>query len=132
MVARSAPRPLRALVVEDEQLLVAMLETVLSRLGVVVERSAATRSDAMALLVDEAAFDMAFVDINLDVVGGGIDVAKEAAARGMYVVIVTGNDRVPDDLAGQALLLKPFSADHLEAIVADARRTLSVSHAVRE
>src|SRR5690349_2066255 len=102
MALHAASARLRALVVEDELLHVAMLETMLNNLGVLVERSAATRSEAMKLFVGEAAFDLALVDINLDVAGGGIDVAKAAVAQGLYVVIVTGNDRVPDDLAGQA------------------------------
>jgi hypothetical protein len=58
------------------------------------------------------------------VVGGGIEVAKAAAAQGVYVVVITGNERVPDDLAGHALLLKPFSINQLEAIANAARSHL--------
>ena len=126
MVSRASGRLLRALIVEDEQVVAAMLANVLNHLGIVVAQAATTKTDAMTLLMSGEAVDIALVDVNLDVAGGGIDVAKEAAAQGIYVVIITGNDRVPEDLAGHALLLKPFSVDHLEAVIADARRQVSV------
>jgi hypothetical protein len=40
----------------------------------------------------------------------------------LYVIIITGDHRVPADLAGHALLLKPFSVDQLETIIGQARR----------
>ena len=116
--------PLRALIVEDEAVVAEMLVNVLGHIGIPVVRSVATKSEAMALLTGEQGVDIALVDINLDVAGGGIEVAKAAAAAGLYVVIITGNAQVPGDLAGHALLLKPFSVDHLEAILKDARRKL--------
>src|SRR4051794_18264079 len=119
--------PLRALIVEDETVVAEMLVNVLGHIGIREVRSVATTSEAMTLLTGDDGVDLALVDINLDVPGGGIEVAKAAAARGLYVVIITGNDQVPQDLAGHALLLKPFSVDHLEAILKDARRTLRSS-----
>jgi CheY-like chemotaxis protein len=125
MVSQShAAPPIRALIVEDEQLVAAMLVNVLNHVGILVGHSAATKSDAMTLLMGSEAIDIAFVDINLDVVGGGIEVAKAAAAQGLYVVVITGNERVPDDLAGHALLLKPFSINQLQAIANAARSHL--------
>jgi two-component SAPR family response regulator len=126
MASRAPARPLRALIVEDERVVAAMLVNVLNHVGIDVVQAVTTKSDAMTLLMSGEAVDIALVDVNLDVAGGGIDVAKEAAAQGIYVVIITGNDRVPKNLAGHALLLKPFSVDHLEAVIADARRQLSV------
>jgi CheY-like chemotaxis protein len=122
MAPQTTALPLRALIVEDEPVVAAMLVNVLNHVGILVAASAGTKMDAMAMLDDVEAIDIALVDINLDVVGGGGDVAKAAAARGLYVIIITGNDRVPDDLAGHALLLKPFSIDQLEAVVVEARR----------
>ncbi|MBV8165899.1 MAG: response regulator [Alphaproteobacteria bacterium] len=116
--------PLRALIVEDEAVVTQMLVNVLGHIGIPVARAVATTSEAMAVLTDDQGIDIALVDINLDVAGGGVEVAKAAAARGLYVVIITGNPQVPGDLAGHALLLKPFSVDHLEAILKDARRKL--------
>jgi CheY-like chemotaxis protein len=124
MATRVPTPPLRALIVEDEQVVATMLVNVLSHLGILVVHVAAMKADAMALLGGDAAFDIALVDVHLDVIDGGAEVAKAAAARGLYVVIITGTDQVPNDLAGHALLLKPFSLDQLEAIVTDARRKL--------
>ncbi|SRR5258706_9916978 len=126
MISQTPASPLRALIVEDEEVVATMLVNVLRHLGILVVQSAATRSEAMRLLMVDEPVDIALVDLHLDVAGGGIDVAKGAVARGIYVVIITGYDRVPDDLAGHALLMKPFSVDHLEAVIADARRQLSV------
>lgn len=131
-MAPQAPcRTFRALIVEDEQIVTAMIVSVLHQLDIAVPRSATTKSEAMKLLTDSEAIDIALVDINLDVAGGGIEVAKEAAARGLHVIIITGSDRVPADMAGHALLLKPFSVDHLKAIVTEARQQLS-AHSDRD
>jgi two-component SAPR family response regulator len=99
-----------------------MLVNVLSHIGIPTPRSASTKSEAMALISSDEPIDIAFVDINLDIIRGGVDVAKAAAARRLYVIIITGDHRVPDDLAGHALLLKPFSVDQLETIINEARR----------
>jgi len=117
-----ATSPLRALIVEDDELVAAMIVNVLGHLGVQVAHSVSVKSEAMALVGDGESADIAFVDLNLDVVLGGVEVAKAAAARSLYVIIITGDDRVPDDLAGHALLLKPFSVDQVETIVGEARR----------
>jgi CheY-like chemotaxis protein len=124
MASQTTAPPLRALIVEDEQVVATMLVNVLNHVGILVGHSASTKSAAMTLLRSGEPVDIALVDVNLDVIGGGIEVAKAAAARGLYVIIITGDDRVPDDLAGHALLLKPFSIDQLEAIVDEARRHL--------
>jgi two-component SAPR family response regulator len=118
----AAAMPLRVLIVEDDQNVASMLVNVLSHLGIPTARSTRTKSEAMALISGDEPLDIAFVDINLDIIRGGVDVAKAAAARNLYVIIITGDDRVPNDLAGHALLLKPFSVDRLEIIVNEARR----------
>jgi len=120
--AISAPLPLRVLIVEDDRNLAAMLADVLTHFGIRIAGSAGTKSEALGLISGGEPIDIAFVDINLDVARGGVDVAKVAAGRGLYVIIITGDDRVPDDLAGHALLLKPFSLDQLKTIVNEARR----------
>src|SRR5260221_4998585 len=77
---------LRALIVEDEAVVAEMLVNVLGHIGIPVVRSVTTKSEAMALLTGEQGVDIALVDINLDVAGGGIEVAQAAAARGLYVI----------------------------------------------
>jgi DNA-binding NtrC family response regulator len=118
----AAAMPLRVLIVEDDRNVATMFINVLSHVGIQNTHSVSTTVEAMALIGGDEPIDIAFVDINLDVIRGGVDVAKAAAARNLYVIIVTGDDRVPDDLAGHALLLKPFSVDQLETIVNEARR----------
>jgi DNA-binding LytR/AlgR family response regulator len=118
----SAPLPLRALIVEDDQNVATMLADVLTHVGISIAGSAGTRSEALGLISGGAPIDIAFVDLNLDVARGGVDVAKVAAGRGLYVIIITGDDRVPSDLAGHALLLKPFSLDQLRTILNESRR----------
>jgi len=114
--------PLRVLIVEDDPNVATMLVDMLTHVGLHVAHAASTRSEAMELISNGEPIDIAFVDINLDVIRGGADVAKAAAARNLYVIIITGDERVPDDLAGHALLLKPFPVDRLATIVAEARR----------
>jgi CheY-like chemotaxis protein len=109
-------------IVEDDQNVAMMLTDILAHVGIRIAGSASTTSEALGLIGGGEPIDIAFVDINLDVMRGGVDVAKAAAARGLYVIIITGDDRVPDDLAGHALLLKPFSVDQVEIIVKEARR----------
>lgn len=116
------PSPLRVLVVEDDALVSAMLVNVLNHLGIRAVEVVAVKRDALTALSRAAPIDIAFVDINLDVPAGGVEVAKAAATLGLYVVIITGDHRVPSDLAGHALLLKPFSVDQLETIIGQARR----------
>ena len=118
----AAAIPLRVLIVEDDQNVASMLVNVLSHIGIPTPRAVSTKSEAMALIGGDEPIDIAFVDINLDIIRGGVDVAQAAAARRLYVIIITGDDRVPDDLAGHALLLKPFSINQLETIVNEARR----------
>src|SRR5260221_1008427 len=98
MASPTADPPLRALIVEDEQVVATMLVNVLNHVGIFVGQSASTKLAAMTLLRSGEPVDIALVDINLDVIGGGIEVAMAAATRGLYVIIITGDDRVPDDL----------------------------------
>jgi CheY-like chemotaxis protein len=114
--------PLRVLVVEDDPLVCAMLVSVLNHVGIQAVQAVGAKREALDAIGSDALLDLAFVDINLDVAAGGVEVAKAAAQRGLYVVIITGDHRVPSDLAGHALLLKPFSVDQLETIVGQARR----------
>ena len=118
----SVPAPLRVLIVEDDPLVSAMLVDVLNHVGIRAVQVVSAKQEAMDTIGGDQPIDIAFVDINLDVVAGGVEVAKAAAHRGLYVIIITGDHRVPADLAGHALLLKPFSVDRLVDIMSEARR----------
>ena len=78
----------RALVVEDEMLVLMMIEDMLADLGCKSVTSAATVDKALAL-IDAQAFDFAILDINLN----GRDshqVAEALSARGVPLVYSTG------------------------------------------
>jgi CheY-like chemotaxis protein len=117
-----AASSLRVLIVEDDENVASMLVNVLAHVGVRLAHAAGTKAEALSLIGGPEPAEIVFVDINLDVPRGGVEVAKAASARGLYVIIITGDVRVPDDLAGHALLLKPFSVDQVQFVISDARR----------
>ena len=122
-------RPLRALIVEDEHLIAASLADSLRRIGLEVGGIATTPAEAAALL-DGDRFDIAFIDLFLEHEFHGLDLARQASARAVAVVLVTGHlsDAISDTLAtlrSAALLTKPFSIDQLDAVVAAVRQSLA-------
>ncbi|MEY9697910.1 CheY-like chemotaxis protein [Bradyrhizobium diazoefficiens] len=106
---------LRALVVEDEMLVLIMIEDMLADLGCKSVTSAATVGKALTL-IDTQAFDVALLDMNLD----GNDshpVADALSARGVPFVYATGNSghNLKDGYAGRPVLKKPFKFEDLAA-----------------
>ncbi|MEY9136556.1 CheY-like chemotaxis protein [Bradyrhizobium diazoefficiens] len=106
---------LRALVVEDEMLVLIMIEDMLADLGCKSLTSAATVGKALTL-IDTQAFDVALLDMNLD----GNDshpVADALSARGVPFVYATGNSghNLKDGYAGRPVLKKPFKFEDLAA-----------------
>ena len=107
----------RALVVEDEMLLLMMIEDMLADLGCKSVTSAATVDKALAL-IDVQAFDFAMLDINLK----GRDsrpVAEALSARGVPLVYSTGNTDhgSRDGHSDRPVLRKPFKCEDLVAIL---------------
>lgn len=107
----------RILVVEDEMLVVMALEDMLADLGCTEVRRAANVQQAMALM-DNQAFDLATLDLNLDG-ANSYAVAQALTDRGVPFAFSTGYGRlgVRDDYAGPPVLNKPFSRGQLLAIV---------------
>lgn len=108
----------RALVVEDEMLVLIMIEEMLADLGCRSVASAATIDKALAL-INAQAFDVALLDMNLN----GSDsqpVAEALSARGVPFVYSTGNTggSLRDDYADRPVLKKPFKYEALAAILA--------------
>ncbi|MEY9879005.1 response regulator [Bradyrhizobium sp. USDA 329] len=108
----------RALVVEDEMLILIMIEDMLADLGCKSVTSAATVDKALAL-IEAQAFDVALLDVNLD----GNDshpVADALSAHGVPFVYATGNTghNLRDGYAGRPVLKKPFKFEDLVAILA--------------
>ncbi|HUA52334.1 MAG TPA: response regulator [Candidatus Sulfotelmatobacter sp.] len=106
----------RVLVVDDEELVVAVLEGILERLGVEAVESAHSFEAAAALLDGPVRHDLAFVDLRLGQTLSGIELARTAAARGVLVVAMTGERTLPEGLDGAALLTKPFSVETVRLV----------------
>lgn len=107
----------RALVVEDEMLILIMIEDMLADLGCKSVTSAATVDKALAL-IEAQAFDVAVLDVNLD----GNDshpVADALSAHGVPFVYATGNTghNLRDGYASRPVLKKPFKFEDLVAIL---------------
>jgi len=113
--------PLTALIVDDDPLVSAALANMLQSIGCKIGQVIGAKADALAALLGGGEIaDVAFVDVHLDVRGGGVEVANAAAARGLRVIVVTGADTLPDGMAGDGLLLKPFSIERLEAVLRES------------
>ncbi|MDZ4366112.1 MAG: response regulator [Afipia sp.] len=98
----------RVLVVEDEMLLLMMIEGMLEDMGCQAVSSAATVKQALAL-IDEQAFDVAMLDLNLDG-DRSYAVADALAARGVPFLFSTGygSQGVMDGYQERPVLMKPY------------------------
>jgi len=117
---------LRVLVVEDEWLVADYIVDVLEEAGHDVVATVATGERALEHL-EQAAVDVALLDINLKGGLSGIDVAREARASGIPHVFITGSGDPATRVAAEAtgplgFLQKPFSPERLMAILAGSMR----------
>lgn len=113
---------MRALVVDDEELLQVLMRESLERAGWTVTTTG-DLDDGLRLAASEP-FDLALVDLHLDGTTSGADVCQVLSRRGVPVIVVSG---APDDAAARAagafdVLAKPFSPREL---VAAAERALA-------
>jgi two-component system, response regulator PdtaR len=109
---------MRVLIVEDEIMVAANLEAVLTDLGAQVVGIAADKKTALSLA--NAAPDIAFVDLNLhDGLTGPEIGALLAKEHGVTVVFMTANPRlVAEGVSGVlGVVTKPVTDDLLEKIV---------------
>jgi CheY-like chemotaxis protein len=107
-------RAKRILVVEDELMIRLLLEDMLAELGCTVTASAA-RLDEAVELAQNADFDVAILDVNLN--GQPIvPVADILAARGTPFVFATGYGErgLPTTHRARPSLNKPFQLDSLK------------------
>ncbi len=113
----------RVLIVDDDEILAVLLKDIVEQCGAVVGAVAHTYDSARQLL-DTAAFDLAFIDLRLGAALTGADLARQAAARHIQVVAVTGSPTLPEGLEGVALLTKPFSVETVRLLLDTLRRSL--------
>lgn len=118
MLFNKRPRLLeRLLVVEDEPLVAFDNEHGLREAGYEVVATVDNVPDAVRVLEDEP-LDLVLLDLNLHGEDSGLDVAEAARAKGVPVLLVTG--QAPPDAAQFALgtLGKPYSDKALKNALA--------------
>lgn len=111
----TAPPPLKAIVIENEGIVLLELELVLGDLGYDVVGRAGTLESGV-LIAREAACDVAVVDIDLCGRESG-PIADVLNAREVPFIFVTGytNSSLPDRHAHRPLVAKPFSIEQVSA-----------------
>jgi len=109
----------RILVVEDEPLTAFDNETMIESAGYEVVATRDNVADALATL-DEHPVDLILADVKLAGERSGIDLAREAAQRGVPVLFATG--RCPPEAAAVSIgcLMKPYS----DKVLKDAIRAV--------
>jgi CheY-like chemotaxis protein len=112
---------IRVAIVDDEAFIARGLKQTLEDAGYVVSAIADTYDAAVAVVEQRDALDVVFVDLGLGGMPAGIDVARRAVRNGLSVVVMTGGATLPADLAGAALLLKPFSAESVRTVLVSLR-----------
>jgi len=107
----------RVAIVDDEEFVALGLKEALETQGYAVSAIAHTYEDAVDLVERRGACEIVFVDLGLGGKPLGIEVARRAVRNGLAVVVMTGGASLPADLAGVALLLKPFSDESVQALL---------------
>jgi CheY-like chemotaxis protein len=113
---------LRVLLVEDEIMVALLLEDMLAELGHTVVGPVARLDKALEMAREEA-FEVAFLDVNLD--GEEVyPVAEVLAARGIPFIFVTGYSRpgLRAPYGDRPTLQKPFRRHDLRQLFAGVRR----------
>lgn len=116
---------LRVCVVDDDRTLLRLLQLALERLG---HQATLCDSGAAALEIVEAdAFDLLFLDLEMDY-PGGLDVLSALQARKIETPAILMSSHFPvepwtnrSQYANVSLILKPFSLDILERALQDYR-----------
>jgi CheY-like chemotaxis protein len=109
----------RVLVLEDEAMIAAMVEEMLTDLGAVVVGPATTIESGLSLAADEH-LDAALLDVNIR--STRVDpVAAVLLSRGIPVVFATGYGQSAVDRSTRALILeKPYTQDKLAVALHEA------------
>lgn len=117
--AHAALAPMRVLVVEDDPAALAATVELLQLLGhwATGVKSAEVAKDRFI----DGAFDVLLTDIGLPALSGYDLVASLPEGRHRtHVIFATGHSRPAEPVPGTFWLQKPFSADQLEAVLAEA------------
>ena len=114
---------LKVLVVEDESMVSMLMEDMLQDLGCMVVGTIARFDDALKQAINDPAFDVALLDVNLNG-KQTFPIAEQLAARGVRFIFATGYGEgiLPQSLQGGPILQKPFE---LEALQRALRRAMA-------
>ncbi len=113
---------LRVLIVEDEPLIAADLEMMISDMGHEVVGLADSKDSALPLIASEA-LDAAFVDLNLRDGFTGLEIASMITdRRRARVYFLTGNaELIPEGRCGaDGVITKPYAEIDIETALAGA------------
>ena len=125
-IPREARRRIRLLVVEDDRTLREGLALTLQADGFTV--SSAASGEAAVTALERTAFEIVITDLHLtDITGMDVMRTARRAHPGVIVIVITGDPSLPACLAAVRsgawdCLPKPFSADHLNRLLARAVR----------
>jgi len=119
----------RVLVVEDDDVVRLIGSTMLESLGFEVQ-TCANADDALAVLVDDAAFDVVFTDIMMPGSMDGLGLAQtvERLYPSLRVILTSGwsDAELPKDTRrDRPFLLKPYTLGHLEQAFSRVLQTSS-------
>ena len=113
----------RIMIVEDEPLVAFDNENMLQDDGYIVVATVASFADAAEVMATEP-LDLILTDISLAGEGSGLDVAREAAVRGIPVLFVTGNCTQEAKALAVGCLAKPYTERALLGTLAAVDRHL--------
>jgi DNA-binding response OmpR family regulator len=104
----------RILIVEDEPLVAFDNEHFLSEAGYEVVGAVDNLADAVQLL-DEDSVQLVLCDVRLRGDGDGLDVARAAGERGVFVLFVSGNCPIEAQSLSLGCLAKPYTDKMLKS-----------------
>lgn len=113
-------KPCSVLIVEDDPLIQEVFESILTREG--CEVSLASDGASMRNACATRGFDVVILDIALPGGVNGLQLAREAAALGCGIVLITGHHDLYEPVArsGYRHLFKPFRVEALLQAIQDA------------
>jgi CheY-like chemotaxis protein len=125
--------PLKVLIVEDEVLLAADLEYMVSASGAEPVGHAMSSPEAIEI-AEQRRPDLALVDVHLSDGPTGVDVARAVAELcGAVILFITANiKRLPRDFAGACgVVSKPYSEHQIRVALAFVEECMTEGRALR-
>lgn len=119
VVSRNLATGLSILYVEDEAPIRTLVEDMLTTYGYTVTSAPDAEQGIRKLTDVSSRYDLVLTDLAMPGELDGRAVAREASARGIPVVIMTGYGHVASDVPHDGLVCKPFRAEKLVGTIDD-------------